>query len=121
MSNEQEPQIFPQPYPSAPCDIFNCRTRAKWFIGKQKPTSTWNLCLRVCEDCIKKILAEIPEELKQYLPGYAPPEGMALVTKEQLSDYALLQDKLTAAGRENELFLSRIAELEAKPKKEGAS
>jgi hypothetical protein len=34
-------------------------------------------------------------------------------------ELALLQDKLTAADRENELLLSRIAELEANPEKKG--
>ena len=53
-------QIFPQPYPSAPCDMYGCSNRAKWFIGR--PDGPLSLPLRVCDECMRNIVASIPDE-----------------------------------------------------------
>jgi len=53
-------QIHPNPYPTVACDIFNCRNRAAWFIGR--PDGPLNLCLNVCDDCLQDILASVPKQ-----------------------------------------------------------
>jgi len=57
-------QIFPQPYPSAPCDMYGCSNRAKWFIGR--PDGPLSLPLRVCDECMRNIVASVPEEYLSY-------------------------------------------------------
>lgn len=71
--DKSKAQIFPQPYPSAPCDVYGCSNRAKWFIGK--PDGPLNIPMRVCDECMRNIVASIPEEylsamtLETYLEG----------------------------------------------------
>lgn len=118
---KNEPQIFPQPYPSAACDIFNCRSRAKWFIGKPQPSSTWNLCLKLCDECAKKILSTIPEELRQYIHAQPEPEKAAGADEAAGTDEAAgadeaLEAKLHAALAENERLAAKVKGLEAKLK-----
>jgi hypothetical protein len=63
---QNDPQVFPQPYDSAFCDIYNCNAIAKWFIGTPEPVETWRLNLKVCDECLKKIIQSIPDELLPY-------------------------------------------------------
>lgn len=58
--DKSKAQIFPQPYPSAPCDVYGCSNRAKWFIGR--PDGPLNIPMRVCDECMRNIVASIPEE-----------------------------------------------------------
>lgn len=111
------PQFFPQPYPSAPCDSFNCLSRAAYFIGK--PEGPHNICHRLCPTCAESVVRSIPEELKR---AFIPVEGTVLVTEEflaqaeaaikEVAGIELLKDQLVAVGREQDLLLNHIAELE---------
>lgn len=81
MPDKNTPQFFPQPFPSAPCDTFNCRNRAKWFIGR--PDGPLNICLRLCDDCARVILLNLPAELRPVdvpVEQTVPPEN---TTSEQ--------------------------------------
>ena len=60
--DKNQTQFFPQPYPSAPCDSFNCLNRAVYFIGK--PEGPANICHRLCRACAESVVRSIPEELK---------------------------------------------------------
>lgn len=114
MSNmdKSQAQFFPQPYPSAPCDSFNCLNRAVYFIGK--PEGPANICHRLCQDCAESVVRSTPGELKHALPPMQPPKGMMLVDAKEFTES---MDKLTAAAKDRELLLSRIAKLEAKEAK----
>lgn len=63
-------QVFPNPYPSVYCRIFNCHTPAKYFIGR--PDAPLNTPLPVCEACAKSIVDSLPAEL---LPPVLVPEA----------------------------------------------
>lgn len=92
-------RFFPQPYPSAPCDIFNCRARAKWFIGKPKPSDTWNQCLRVCDSHAREILENLPEELEGHVAAVSEmEEHLDLVYSERNKCVALLVRMALALG-----------------------
>jgi hypothetical protein len=67
MPERNVPQIFPCPYP-VPCDTFACVKPSRWFIGR--PDGPLSLCLKVCEDCARVIVPNLPEELM-------PPEDRA--------------------------------------------
>ncbi len=60
MAERNKAQIFPNPFHSVSCDVFNCYNRAKYFIGR--PDGPLNLCLNLCEDCMKSVVASIPRE-----------------------------------------------------------
>lgn len=53
--------FFPLPYTNIFCDNFNCRERAKWYIGRPDGpvSSTW----KVCHSCAEHMLANLPAEL----------------------------------------------------------
>ena len=70
--DKSQAQFFPQPYPSAPCDSFNCLNRAVYFIGK--PEGPANICHRLCRSCAESVVRSIPAELKHAI---VPPEGFA--------------------------------------------
>lgn len=63
-------QVFPNPFPSSYCDIFCCRERAKYHIGR--PDGPLNIVLRVCDKHMKEIVASMPAEL---LPQAQEPEA----------------------------------------------
>ena len=60
--DKNKAQIFPQPYPSAPCDSFSCTSRATWFIGR--PDGPLNICLKVCDNCLHTIAESLPDGFK---------------------------------------------------------
>lgn len=60
---KNQAQFFSQPYPSAPCDIYACTNRAKYFIGR--PDGPLNICLRLCPEHAAQLVANLPEELMQ--------------------------------------------------------
>ena len=106
--DKSQSQFFPQPYPSASCDSFNCLNRATYFVGK--PDGPANICHRLCRECAESVIRSIPEELKHALP----PEGMMLVNTKE---FTTVMDQLTAAAKDRELLLARVAKLEAKEAK----
>jgi uncharacterized protein YeeX (DUF496 family) len=81
-------QFFPQPFDAASCDIFNCYSRAVWFVGR--PDGPHNINLKLCKSCAESAIRNLPDELKKALVQ----EGMALLeipeeiveTMEQAAD-----------------------------------
>jgi len=61
--NQGVTQVFPQKNPHSYCDAFNCRNRARWFIGRPGDGLALRLCYKVCDDCLKTIARSIPHEL----------------------------------------------------------
>lgn len=50
-------QVFDNPHKSLPCDMFNCRKRADYFIGRRDaPLST---CMKICEDCLISVVESL--------------------------------------------------------------
>lgn len=58
-------QFFPCPY-NAFCDIYGCRNRAEYFIGR--PDGPLNLPMKVCKSCAESIVKAISEDLLESLP-----------------------------------------------------
>lgn len=71
--HQSRPQLFPNPFSSAPCDIFNCNRRAKYFIGR--PDGPLSIGLRICEDCVRSVIDLLPDELKGLVDA---PQGMPI-------------------------------------------
>jgi hypothetical protein len=84
--HKSRPQLFPNPFSSAPCDIFNCNRRAKYFIGR--PDGPLSIGFRICEDCARSVIDLLPDELK----GLAcAPQGLPI---DALPVIDLLPDEL---------------------------
>jgi len=73
-------QIFRNPY-VVHCDMFNCRNRAEWFCGR--PDGPLNLCMNLCDECLKSILRLLPVDLQEHVPR---PEGTVLVSADYLDE-----------------------------------
>lgn len=95
MAEKHIPQFFPQPFPSAPCDTFNCRNRAAWFVGR--PDGPLNICLRLCDDCAKAVLANLPAELTTTSQSEPIPEVDESETQTEEPDLVVRCD---TCGRE---------------------
>lgn|GEM_PF-4160215 len=84
------PQFFPNPYPAAPCDMFSCSTRAKWLVGRPDgPSLVMPGFLRLCDECAKKVIKNLPDELLPHLPK--KPDVQQLVDRRahEISDNLL--------------------------------
>ena len=57
-------QIYPCTY-VVPCETYNCRNRAKWFVGR--PDAPVSTNYRLCDTCAKSIVENLPDELKVLL------------------------------------------------------
>lgn len=104
MSNQQnlklpknQAQIFPQPYPSAPCDMFNCTSRAKYFIGR--PDGPMNILTRICEKDLTSIIKSIPDHLLPEIPAIAElEEHLDSVYSERNKCVALIAQMALSMG-----------------------
>ncbi len=56
-------QVFPCTMRGAFCDIFNCRTQAKWFIGRPDGPCNPERALKLCEEHLEQVIASIPREM----------------------------------------------------------
>lgn len=63
-------QVFPQTFPSASCDIYNCRNRAMHFIGR--PDAPLNLAMKVCNTCLENILVSVLPTPQPEIPEPEP-------------------------------------------------
>lgn len=62
--------LFPFPYTSVYCDVFNCQGMVKWFIGRADgPMST---TFKVCDGCARHLLSHVPESLLDALTQFVP-------------------------------------------------
>jgi len=44
------------------CETYNCRNRAKWFIGNpQGPRNTW---INLCDECLQSVYGSMPDSVK---------------------------------------------------------
>lgn len=57
------------------CDTFSCVKPAKWQIGR--PDGPLSVNHKLCDDCARDVLSNIPEELRPLLPqpAAAPAEN----------------------------------------------
>jgi hypothetical protein len=55
-------RIFHNPY-NAYCDVYACRNKAAWFVGR--PDATKAATFKLCQECVTAILTNLPDELAQ--------------------------------------------------------
>lgn len=66
MENRNKPQLFPNPYPSRPCEVFLCSNKADYYIGR--PDGPLSIVFPICRGCLESVFGLLPEELKPLLP-----------------------------------------------------
>lgn len=53
--------LYPCPYTSVGCDIYNCRNRVSWYVGR--PDGPASVTFKLCGECAKHLVATAPAEL----------------------------------------------------------
>ena len=97
--NKSKPQLFPNPFSSASCDIFNCSRRAKYFIGR--PDGPLSIGLRICEDCARSVIDLLPDELKGIAcapQGICAPQGVPTCPLPEPEPEPATSDQSTCPG-----------------------
>jgi|BioPla2DNA2_1021312.scaffolds.fasta_scaffold14672_2 hypothetical protein len=82
-------QIFPCTMRGAFCDIFNCRTQAKWFIGRPDGPLVPDRAMKLCDKHIHEVIKSIPDELLPFEPEKSEIEA----AKEELAKEEPVIDK----------------------------
>lgn len=62
MDDRSKPQLFPNPYPSRPCEVYLCTRRADYYLGR--PDGPLSIVFPICGQCAEDALNLLPEELK---------------------------------------------------------
>lgn len=53
--------LFPNPFTSRVCEIFNCLNRSEWFVGD--PTGPHSVTFMLCDSCVRNLLHTAPSHL----------------------------------------------------------
>lgn len=72
--------LFPQPYPSVPCETYACLDRAKWFVGRED--GPLSVTFKLCDDCARHLLSHVPESLIESALNQVVPEPKIEVIEE---------------------------------------
>jgi len=96
-------KIFPCRF-DIPCDVQGCIAPARWFIGRD--TGTYSFLFKLCENCVKSLLQNIPNELMQYarMPEPEPEKEKAEWEEEASGETELEEDKKYICKHCGEIF-----------------
>lgn len=61
MDDKSKAKLSPCVLKGTYCDIFNCRTTAKWFIGRMD--GPLNLPMKLCDHHLQEIISTIPIDM----------------------------------------------------------
>lgn len=53
--------LYPCPFTSVGCDIYNCQNRVRWYVGR--PDGPASVTFKLCDECAKNLVATAPAEL----------------------------------------------------------